>query len=377
MKKLRIAMFMSSNPIQAGGVQEHILYLSKELRKNGHLVNIFGPKPKKNIYSHYTVMGEKIYFPLPNGNHSNVHILGEFDKPEFYFNKDKYDILHIHEPYIPFAAWNVLEKSSIPIIGTFHTAWDSESIFNMFKPFIPLFKERFSLQTDGAIFVSKITFENWESLCDDKMIKRIISNAADIDSFKPKKRIHDTVHVLFAARLVRRKGVLHLLKAVEILRNRKRKFSVTIIGNGDEKDAAISFIKIHKLNKYVRYLGEIMGSKRFKYFTSADIFCAPYVNEAAPLAILEAISAGLPIVGFTNDSFKEGLLDYPAKDLLVKNNDLALANALESLILDKNRIETIKKWCLVQRNNYSWAMVAKQTEDVYFQVLKKYEEKNI
>ncbi len=377
MKKLRIAMFMSSNPIQAGGVQEHILYLSRELRKNGHTVRIFGPKPKENIFSYYSSMGEKIYFPLPNGNHSNIHILSEFDKPEHYFNKEKFDILHMHEPYIPFAGWSVLEKSSIPTIGTFHTAWDNDSIFNMFKPFIPLFKENFSSHTHGAIFVSKITFENWTSLCDKKMIKKIISNAADTASFVPKGTINEIPNILFAARLVGRKGVLHLLKAVQLLKNRKRKFKVTVIGNGDERDTAISYIKTNKLNKYVQYLGEIIGSKRFKYFTSADIFCAPYINEAAPLAILEAISAGLPIVGFMNDSFKEGLVDYPAKDLLVKNNDIALADALEKLILNKNRILEIKKWCLTHRNNYSWSTIAKKTEDIYYQVIEKYEKATI
>ncbi len=373
MRKLRIAMFMSSNPIQAGGVQEHILYLSKELRKNGHLVHIYGPKPMKNIYSFYTPMGEKIYFPLPNGNHSNVHMLSEMDKPENVFVQSKYDIVHMHEPYIPFAAWSVLEKSSIPTIGTFHTAWDNDSIFNMFKPFIPLFKTNFSSHTHGAIFVSKITFENWTSLCDKKMIKKIISNAADTASFIPKEGINDIPHILFAARLVRRKGVLHLLKAVKILKSRKRKFTVTIIGNGDEREATLSFIKSHKLKSHVDYLGEIIGAERFKYFTEADIFCAPYINEAAPLAILEAISAGLPIVGFKNDSFKEGLVDYPAKDLLVMSNGFALADALESLIMDKDRIESIKKWCLTQRNIYSWSNIARQTEDVYYQVIQKYE----
>jgi glycosyltransferase involved in cell wall biosynthesis len=223
----------------------------------------------------------------------------------------------------------------------------------------------------GAIFVSKITAKIWRPLCSKKVIKCIIPNAADTLLCIPKKEINEIPHILFAARLVKGKGALYLLKAVEILKKRGRKFDVTIMGKGAEKEEIIAFIKTHKLKKNVRYIGQIIGTKRFYYFTEADIFCAPYSNEAAPLAILEAISAGLPIVGFINESFKESLSQYPAKELLVKKSDLALADALDSLITNRLKIATIKEWCLTQRNNYSWSSVAVKTEEIYYKVLEQ------
>jgi len=361
----------------AGGVQEHIYYLSKELRRNGHTVTIFGPQPKKNIFIDYRVMGEKIYFPLLNGNTGNIHILSTLDKPKEEFTKKKFDILHIHEPYIPFAAWNVLEKSSLPIVGTFHSAWDNESMFNIFNTFIPLVKDKFSSYIQGAIFVSKITFDKWKSMCDKTVIKIIIPNAVDTSLFEPKININKTLQLLFVARIVNRKGLLPLLRAISILKKKQLDFSLTIIGDGDEKQSAINYIKKNRLTKFVQYLGEIRGNKRAKYFKESDIFCAPYVNEAASIAVLEAISSGLPVVGYKIPLFSDLLKDYPGKELLVNKSDTALANALETVIRNPTLVQTLKTWCISKKETFSWASVAKQTEALYFQALQKYEKKNI
>lgn len=368
-------MFMSSNPLLAGGVQEHIIHLSRQLRKRGHTVTIFGPKPKKNRLMQYEVMGEKVYFPLPNGTQSNVHILGPNEKPEITFTQKRFDILHIHEPYIPFAAWSVLEKSSIPIVGTFHTAWDDESFFNLFNSLIPLFKDRFSQFTDGAIFVSRITAQKWKSMCNKTVIKQIIPNAVDTSLFEPKKSINEVIKLLFVARLVHRKGLLPLLRALTILKKKGLYFSLTIIGDGDEKKLDLEYIKTNKLKKYIRYLGEIKGDGRSKYFKEADVFCAPYVNEASSISVLEAISSGLPVVGYNIPIFSDLLKDYPGKYLLADKTNEALARALEHIITHREQIEKIKKWCMMKREKFSWLTIGKQTEKLYYQVLKKHEKK--
>lgn len=370
-------MFMSCNPLLAGGVQEHILNLSNELRRIGHKVTIYGPKLKKSKFINYKEMGEKVYFSLPNGSQSNVHILSEFDKPEEIFTEKKFDILHIHEPYIPFAAWNVLEKSSIPTIATFHSAWDNESIFNIFNPFIPLFKDRFSLYADGAIFISKISFEKWKSMCDKRVSKHIIPNAVDTSLFEPKKTTNKMFQMLFVARIVKRKGLLPLLRAIKILKEKRLDFSLTIIGDGEEKEYNMNYIKKNKLKKYVKYLGEMRGNERLKYFKEADIFCAPYKNEAASISILEAVSSGLPVVGYKIPIFSDLLSDYPGKELLVDKTDAALAHALEKAIQNPKLIQSLKNWCLKKRETFSWTTVAKQTEDMYYQVLKKFAKKEV
>lgn len=370
-------MVMSSDPVRSGGVQEHILHLSTKLQSMGHDVTIFGPPPKKNRYFQYHTLGRRIQFPLPNNNYGALHIPNETDKPEELFVKNKFDILHIHEPYMPFAAWNIFEKSRIPTIGTFHTTWDNESFFNIFNPFISLLSDKFSPYFHGAIFVSRITFDKWKALCTSKVILRTIPNAVDTRIFVPKESTNSIVQLLFAARIVHRKGLMGLLRALVILKKRNVLFFLTIMGDGEEKSQCINFCRNHKLQGYVTFLGEINGKKRAKYFTNADIFCAPYVNEASSISVLEAVSTGLPVVGYKIPLFSDLLNDYPGKELLVKKNDAALAGALEKIIQTPLLSKQIKNWCIKKRKEFSWKAVAKKTEGVYYKVIKQYEKKNI
>lgn len=365
-------MFMSSHPAKAGGVQEHILFLSQELRALGHTVTIFGPTPKKNIYSHYHVMGEKIYLQILGDNEANIHTLFAKDKPEKIFTHKNFDILHIHEPYMPVAAWSVLEKSSIPVVGTFHTAWDNDSLLKILNIFMPLFKDRFSQLNHSAIFVSNVTKKTWEYLCSPSMLKATIPNAVDITSFYPKDGLNKKIELLYVARLVARKGIDKLLEAVLQLVEKKVDFHLTIIGGGYKAGYVKQFIKDHKLKNTVSYLGEIKGTRRLTYFRNADIFCAPYINEAASISILEAVSCGLPVIGFKTPIFTDLLSNYPAQELLTKKSINHLAKALEETMQNRQYLLKIKRWCIQQRKRFSWRTVALKTEKVYYKTIQAY-----
>jgi phosphatidylinositol alpha-mannosyltransferase len=372
MKSLKIAFFFSSDPAKTGGVQEHILFLSKELKARGHTVDIYGPESKSNYFENYTSIGNIIDVPVINGNVSNILLLDpQLDLKKIFLNK-KYDIIHLHEPYKPFAFWGLVKILNAPFVNTFHTAWDNSSIINSLNGVIPFFKDLFSKYADGAIFVSKIAQTRWESLCGPLVKQRIIYNSVDTHIFTAKKGVNSPPHLLYVARLVQRKGIFQLLKAIKILKEKGLEFVLTIMGDGTERDKMIQLIEEYHIAKYVHYVGEIKGKKRAIYYKNADIFCAPYRDEAGPLAILEAISAGLPIVGFSNELFKETLKDYPNKNLLVNPNSVEdLAKALQFLITHPDEILRIKAWCLEKKKTFSWQTIAQQTEELYFELIKK------
>ncbi|MCX6732671.1 MAG: glycosyltransferase family 4 protein [Candidatus Roizmanbacteria bacterium] len=379
MKKLRIAMLFSSDPSAAGGVQEHIYHLSNELRKRGHIVDIFGPKPKPSQLDSYTSIGMSVEVPIINGNIANILLLDPKIDIDKILIDNKYDIIHAHEPYVPFAFWSIVNKLKTPCVTTFHTAWDDSSIINFINGVIPFFRDAFSKYVGGAIFVSKITQTRWKSLCDSSVKQRVLYNSVDTNTFIPKnKRTDALIQLLFVARLVHRKGLFQLLEAVKMLKEEGVKFSLTIIGDGKEKNKMLDYIKSYKLSTHIQYLGEIKGKKRAQYYKRADIFCAPYRDEAGSITILEAISAGLPIVGFSNELFKEALKDYPNKKLLVKQNNVQqLAKAIEFLIKNENEIDRIKEWCLEKKKEFSWETIAQKTESLYYELVESYERNNI
>ena len=218
-KKLKIAMIFSSDPSQAGGVQEHIFYLSKELAKLGHKIDIFGPEKNILPYINYHPIAKVVRLPIPNGNWGNITVKND-EKHEVaeIIENGKFDLIHIHEPYIPFINWDIYKNTTAIKVATFHTAWNNDSIINVINPFLILFKESFSTYFKGVIFVSKIVKKRWQYLCEKNISKRIIYNAVDNVAFIPNKnKEKKIIKLLFVGRLVNRKGLRYLLKAIKKL----------------------------------------------------------------------------------------------------------------------------------------------------------------
>lgn len=372
-RSLRIALFFSSNPTNTGGVQEHVLFLSEQLRKRGHSVTIFGPEGKCDHYKDYRSVGYTIQVPLPNGNWASVQMATAFSDVTKLIPARNFDILHIHEPYIPFLAWDVIDKINLPKVSTFHSAWDDNSAVGAISSVIPLFKERFSSKTAAAIFVSDITRKRWDDLCSRKVMKFVIPNAVDHDHFYPLiHRNSRRIKLLFLGRVVQRKGIHYLLRSVKNLLKEYPDVDLDIVGGGAEVDNTVAFIKRNRLEKNIHYRGEIFGLKRVSYFQRADLFCAPYFDEASPLTIIEAMSCGCPIIGFENESVKESLRHYPDKTLLVEQRNVsALTAALKKAIGDIKLRDKIRSWCISEGAKYSWEKVAEDTERVYLKVLEK------
>ena len=372
-KKLKIAMFFSSDPSKAGGVQEHVYYLSRELRRLGHQVDIFGPKAKIVIpFENYFPAGHIFQVPIPNGNWANINISINGEGRIFkIINNDNYDFCHIHEPYIPFLSWQLMKEVRIPKIASFHTAWNDNSAVSFLDSLTPIFKEQFSIYIQGAIFISKIVKKRWQKLCSNKVKTKIIIHGVDHSCFFPVKRKKPgAIELLFLGRLVKRKGLQYLLKSLKKLAEEIDNFKLVIIGDGNERRKFDNYVKRNKLGKKVIFKGEIAGKKRIKYYQKADIFCAPYTDEGFGLTILEAMACGCPIVGFKNRAFKEALGKYPAPELLVKHKDISgLTKALKKAITNEGLRLKLRKWCIKEARKYSWKKNALKTEKFYYEII--------
>ncbi|MBI5127068.1 glycosyltransferase family 4 protein [Candidatus Roizmanbacteria bacterium] len=370
-KRLKIAMFFSSDPSTAGGVQEHILFLTKELRKRGHKITIFGPEKNVLPYINYRVIAKSVILPVPNGNWGNITLEKKDKIISKIIKQGGFDLIHIHEPYIPFINWEIIKDVTLPKVATFHTAWDNDSIVNFINPFISLFKEGFSKSFSGVIFVSKIAKKRWQDLCKKNVIKQVIHNAVDRSFFPIKKEKTKIVNLLYVGRIVSRKGLQYLLKAFNKIKKDLPKIKLTILGEGPLRESLKEYVRNNSLGRLVDFKGEIIGKEKIRYYQNADIFCAPYSDESFALTVLEAMACGLPIVGFKNEAFKEILKDYPYKQFLVEPKDTGeLAKALKKLIYDEKIRSVISSWSIKESKKYSWEKVAEETEKLYFQILK-------
>lgn len=366
-------MLFSYDPSQAGGVQEHVRSLSISLCSLGHHIDTYGPE--KNIHNliNYRSIARSIRVPVPNGSWANITVeKNDIKKVVNKFNKEKYDIIHFHDPYVPFVGWEIMKKTNSKKIATFHSAWENKSIISFINPFIILFQDTFSASFGGTIFVSKIVQKRWHEISGKNVKQIIIHNAVDKMFIPLKKKASPVLNLLFLGRLVEKKGPKYLLKAFNKIIKKFPNIKLTFVGKGPIQESLKKYVKDKEIADKVIFKGEIIGQKRVKYYQEADIFCAPYSDEAFGLTILEAMSTGTPIVGFKNSAFKEILKGYPYPELLVTSRDEdKLAMALEKIIANKNMREKTSSWLIRESKKHNWENIAKETEEFYYKVLDK------
>lgn len=139
--------------------------------------------------------------------------------------------------------------------------------------------------------------------------------------------------LLFMGRLGQRKGTYDLVRAAAQLRQWKVDCSLVLCGDGDN-DATARLVEELDLLNVVTLKGWVAGEEKYHLYSMATVFVLPSYNEGLPIAILEAMAAGLPIVSTPVGGIPEAITDE-SEGLLVPPGDVPrLASALRRLVED-------------------------------------------
>lgn len=161
----------------------------------------------------------------------------------------------------------------------------------------------------------------------------VINNAVPMPKIE-EKRIDQMRTFLFLGALIRRKGVADLLKATEKIINKGvSNFHLLIAGSGKEEKQLKEYVAKNKLQDYVDFLGWVANDQKPILFEKADVLVLPSYNEGLPMAILEAMSYGLPIISTNVGSIAE-VVKNEKNGFLINPGDVeALSDAMTELIL--------------------------------------------
>ncbi len=151
----------------------------------------------------------------------------------------------------------------------------------------------------------------------------------DVPSFEKK----ETLHGIFISRIVVEKGVLDLLKALEIVNNEKIKFTATFSGGWADKESIGALELAVKEKKYIKYLGEtfsINNKEDYKFLASFDLHFFPtkFFHDCIPGSVVDSYIAGLPTISSEYACCREIMNDQVAffykfmsiDDLVIKLN---------------------------------------------------------
>jgi glycosyltransferase involved in cell wall biosynthesis len=139
--------------------------------------------------------------------------------------------------------------------------------------------------------------------------------------------------ILFLGRLCEGKGVFLLLEALAKL-SRKHPDAHLVCGGDGDLDAVRAAAKRLGVADRVEVVGWIDGKRKAELLASSSLYALPSFAEGMPMSILEAMSAGLPVVATPVGGIPEAVA-HGEEGLLVPTGDLsALCDAIGTLLAD-------------------------------------------
>lgn len=252
------------------------------------------------------------------------------------------DITHVHHPFVSGnLAMRYCSPRNIPIVFTNHTRYDL-----MTQAYVPLLPE---LISDAAL---KAYLSPFYRACDLVIVPslsmqkilvdhfgleasvEVIPNGVDLTSYREEIQPLDRaqfgfsqndVICIYVGRLSPEKNLPLLLRAFYGVAMTYDHVRLLLVGEGPERDNLETLIKHMGITSKVFFTGLVDYKQIPAYLISSDIFVTPSSAETFGLSTVEAMAAGLPVLGIdapgTQDIIEDGVTG------LVTTDDLAVFTA--------------------------------------------------
>ena len=176
-------------------------------------------------------------------------------------------------------------------------------------------------KADVVIGVSKYFGELFKRLNLNSNII-VLYNIAEKPLYKKVKldTSKEKLEVLFLGAIDDNKGIFEVLDLWSNNRDLCDKFNLTICGIGDDKRLN-KFIHENKFSNSVKYLGWIDSEKKNKLLSNTDIYIQPSHFESLGIAIIEALSYGIPVIASNTGGIPE-LITHNFNGYLIEVGDM-------------------------------------------------------
>ncbi len=177
-------------------------------------------------------------------------------------------------------------------------------------------------------------------------------------------------YILFTGTITPRKNLDQLVRAFAGLTQRRRDFPILVLAGskGWKWEPTFDLIEQLKLGPRVRHLGYVSDQDLAVLYNGAAAFVYPSWYEGFGFPPLEAMACGCPTIVSNASSLPEVVGD--AARLVDPRDPEALAEALERVVFESGTREGLRARGLERARLFSWETAARQTLEVYGEVMK-------
>ncbi|MGQ0679657.1 MAG: glycosyltransferase [Actinomycetota bacterium] len=200
---------------------------------------------------------------------------------------------------------------------------------------------------------------------------RVVPNGVDLQRFTPSTgglNPHAPPVILFVGRLIANKGPAVLVDALGELNDREMDFRAVFLGDGPQLAGLRRQVEGLGLGRRVSFEGSV--SDVSGWLRRAQVMVRPSFTEGLPLAILEAMACGVPVVASNIAGNRDLVVDGQTGLLFSPGDHRALADKLVQVMEGETAAALSAAGRRVSRS-YSWESVASAVSDVLSEVALK------
>jgi len=313
---MRIAIFTETWLPQINGVVTHISTLKEGLNELGHEVLIVTSgetvkehRQKDGILYCPSIKLKSLYGYTASSPLSLTRLK--------FVKKFRPDVIHVHNEFgIGVSGILIAKILRIPLVYTLHTMYDDYVYYVAKKNFrkqVTWISHKYAralANASDAVIGPSPKIRDYFAKSGVKKDVAVIPNSAELDSFSPDKADPRKVAEIrqkfgftdkdtlfcFCGRLGREKNLSLLLTYWAEKVRESDNFKLLIIGGGP-------YYEIHKqeaeklgISKMVAFAGRIEHGDLLPYYACCDAYISASQSEVCPIALLEAMAAGLPVI---------------------------------------------------------------------------------
>jgi phosphatidylinositol alpha 1,6-mannosyltransferase len=357
---MRIALFTDTFPPQMNGVARTLARWKDAMTERGHTVMLFtttadGEPELKDVRRFPSVRwwGNQEYrLALPQGQRA----LEELERFEP-------DLVHLATPFgLGLMGRSAALQLGVPIVTSYHTSltqyarhyglgviagpglaylrWFHNTGLRTFVPTLTIARE---LEAAGFARISL-----WSRGLDTASFHPIYRNADTREALLGR---NGNVVVTYVGRLAGEKGVDVLVAAMSEVVRRRAHAVFAVAGDGP-KEALVK--RLAPTGTF--FAGRLSGRPLSAFYASSDIFVFPSTTDTFGNVLLEAMGSGLAIVAADVPQSREVVGDE-AGVFAVPGDSESFANAITSLVDDRERLETMRRAAVKRAHARGWSTI--------------------
>jgi glycosyltransferase involved in cell wall biosynthesis len=353
-------------PPEIGGIHTRMLHYVENLRSRGISVTVFFIVSHGTEVKRYSISGAEV-----------VVVPGQ-------------------SRFFPMFAFNLLKTSISKHVDVIHVVTGTSTMVGAFAivmgrtmglPSVISFfgKEQFEFATPVHRWLFKITISLATSIgvntpytgasIPSKFQHKVhlLLGGAEEWKYRPSSQNQQDRRILFVGRLVNTKGVDDLIKALQIIQQKRSGVRLVLVGDGPERTNLVQLAAALGVNSRVEFTGTLTGPSLQNEYEKSDVVVLPskYIkgeasSETLGLTLIEASMHSKPLVGTSHGGIPEIVKDGQNGFLVPADNPQALADALVRLLSDDRLRQLMGAEALrIARTKFTWDAATERLLQTY------------